>query len=164
MHQAQTRQPHSGIDLNECEVVVWAQTWDRQNLRALNLAFVMLNARTWLSTDITWMLYGANRSTTLGCPLSRWRVWPAALAQCLLGQQCMPRLTPTQSGARALDVACGRGRNSLYLAKQGFAVEAVDVSPAAIAQGAGTVLCKQAVTIGAAKTYRVARQPGNLLV
>ena len=63
------------------------------------------------------------------------RLWPSAYLE-----QCMPRLTPAQSGARALDVACGRGRNSLYLAQQGFAVEAVDVSPAAIAQGARTAL------------------------
>ena len=63
------------------------------------------------------------------------RLWPSAYLE-----QCVPRLTPAQSGARALDVACGRGRNSLYLAQQGFAVEAVDVSPAAIAQGARTAL------------------------
>lgn len=35
-------------------------------------------------------------------------------------------------GRRALDVACGDGRNSLYLAQLGFAVDAVDVSDVAI--------------------------------
>ena len=63
------------------------------------------------------------------------RLWPSAYLE-----QCMPRLTPAQSGARALDVACGRGRNSLYLAQQGFAVEAVDVSSVAIAHGATRAL------------------------
>ncbi|HEY1487026.1 MAG TPA: class I SAM-dependent methyltransferase [Micromonosporaceae bacterium] len=34
---------------------------------------------------------------------------------------------------RALDLGCGPGRNALYLAAQGFEVNAVDLSPAAIA-------------------------------
>ncbi|WP_404961913.1 class I SAM-dependent methyltransferase [Streptomyces sp. 147326] len=34
---------------------------------------------------------------------------------------------------RALDLGCGPGRNSLYLASRGFEVDAVDLSPAAIA-------------------------------
>jgi tellurite methyltransferase len=33
---------------------------------------------------------------------------------------------------RALDIACGRGRNSVYLAEQGFDVVAVDISPVAL--------------------------------
>jgi SAM-dependent methyltransferase len=33
---------------------------------------------------------------------------------------------------RALDVGCGPGRNAIYLASQGFDVDAVDLSPAAI--------------------------------
>ncbi len=38
------------------------------------------------------------------------------------------------AGARALDVACGDGRNSRYLAEElGYAVEAIDVSDVAIA-------------------------------
>ncbi|HUR86609.1 MAG TPA: class I SAM-dependent methyltransferase [Solirubrobacteraceae bacterium] len=36
------------------------------------------------------------------------------------------------SEGRALDVACGDGRNALYLARLGFEVEAVDVSDVAI--------------------------------
>jgi tellurite methyltransferase len=36
-------------------------------------------------------------------------------------------------GRRALDVACGDGRNSLYLAQLGFTVDAVDVSDVAVA-------------------------------
>lgn len=36
---------------------------------------------------------------------------------------------------RALDIACGRGRNSLYLAEQGFDVLGVDISAAALDEG-----------------------------
>lgn len=63
------------------------------------------------------------------------RAWPSAYLQ-----QCVPLIAPTQLGVRALDIACGRGRNSLYLAQQGFAVDAVDVSSVAIAHGATRAL------------------------
>ena len=36
-------------------------------------------------------------------------------------------------GRRALDLGCGPGRNALHLAARGFAVDAVDLSPAALA-------------------------------
>lgn len=36
-------------------------------------------------------------------------------------------------GGRALDLGCGPGRNARYLASRGFTVDAVDLSPAAIA-------------------------------
>jgi SAM-dependent methyltransferase len=36
---------------------------------------------------------------------------------------------------RAIDVACGRGRHAIALARRGFRVEAVDISPAALASG-----------------------------
>ncbi|MEU4097672.1 class I SAM-dependent methyltransferase [Streptomyces sp. NPDC026673] len=36
-------------------------------------------------------------------------------------------------GGRALDLGCGPGRNARYLASRGFSVDAVDLSPAAIA-------------------------------
>ena len=35
---------------------------------------------------------------------------------------------PTLNRGRALDIACGAGRNAIYLAQQGFDVDAVDVS------------------------------------
>lgn len=39
------------------------------------------------------------------------------------------------AGGRALDVACGRGAVAVWLAARGFAVDAVDVSPVALAAG-----------------------------
>lgn len=38
---------------------------------------------------------------------------------------------------RALDIAAGLGKNAVYLARQGFTVEAVDISDAALARYAG---------------------------
>ncbi|MGW8193818.1 MAG: class I SAM-dependent methyltransferase [Desulforhopalus sp.] len=38
------------------------------------------------------------------------------------------------SGGKALDIACGNGRNSLFLANQGFLVDAVDISTVATDQ------------------------------
>lgn len=40
------------------------------------------------------------------------------------------------AAGRALDVACGRGAVAVWLAGRGFAVDAVDVSPAGLADGA----------------------------
>lgn len=36
---------------------------------------------------------------------------------------------------KALDVACGKGRNSMFLARRGFQVTAIDISPVALAEG-----------------------------
>ena len=38
-------------------------------------------------------------------------------------------------GGRALDVACGVGQNAVWLAQRGFIVDAVDISPVALAYG-----------------------------
>lgn len=43
--------------------------------------------------------------------------------------QCAGYLPPT---GRALDLACGAGRNALYLAERGLAVDAVDISAIAL--------------------------------
>ena len=43
--------------------------------------------------------------------------------------QCADYLPPT---GRALDIACGAGRNALYLAEKGLAVDAVDISAIAL--------------------------------
>jgi len=53
----------------------------------------------------------------------------------------LTRITPSDivtkyanriSGTRALDIACGIGRNALYLAKNGFEVDALDISAVAL--------------------------------
>ena len=62
------------------------------------------------------------------------RHWPSAYLQQLHQDGVVP------DDGRALDIACGRGRNSLFLASHGLAVDAVDVSPVAIAQGANTAI------------------------
>jgi 2-polyprenyl-3-methyl-5-hydroxy-6-metoxy-1,4-benzoquinol methylase len=36
---------------------------------------------------------------------------------------------------RALDIACGKGRNALFLAERGFSVVAIDISPVALEEG-----------------------------
>lgn len=64
------------------------------------------------------------------------RLWPSAYLQHLVDEGITP------AAGRALDVACGRGRNSLYLASQGFAVDAVDVAPVAIAQAANSAVAQ----------------------
>jgi SAM-dependent methyltransferase len=51
-------------------------------------------------------------------------------AQWLLAHR---ELIEAQPRRRALDVACGRGRNALFLAEMGFAVDAIDVSDVALA-------------------------------
>jgi SAM-dependent methyltransferase len=38
------------------------------------------------------------------------------------------------SAGRALDVACGKGRNALYLAERGFQVTGIDISAVALAE------------------------------
>jgi SAM-dependent methyltransferase len=43
-----------------------------------------------------------------------------------------PRIRPQRPDALALDLACGSGRNSLYLARLGYSVDAWDVSDTAI--------------------------------
>lgn len=42
-----------------------------------------------------------------------------------------------RAGGRALDVACGRGAVTRWLVSRGFVVDAVDVSPVALAAAAG---------------------------
>jgi tellurite methyltransferase len=53
---------------------------------------------------------------------------PHPLLVRFISRQAMP-------GGRALDVACGVGQNAIWLAQRGFTVDAVDISPVALAYG-----------------------------
>lgn len=60
---------------------------------------------------------------------------------CLLGEQpsrllaeWIEKLKLLCPGRRALDVACGEGRNSIFLARHGFAVAGLDISPVGLAK------------------------------
>ena len=43
---------------------------------------------------------------------------------------------------RALDIACGQGRNALFLAERGFDVTALDISPVALAEARRRALAR----------------------
>jgi tellurite methyltransferase len=47
----------------------------------------------------------------------------------------MDFITSLVPGRRALDIACGEGRNSIYLAKQGFQVAGLDISETGLEKG-----------------------------
>lgn len=63
--------------------------------------------------------YRAGSHAERGHPCPLLTIWRDALAA-------------EHPGGRALDVACGRGRNALFLAEAGFTVDALDVSDVAI--------------------------------
>jgi tellurite methyltransferase len=46
----------------------------------------------------------------------------------------LPRIMALTSGRRALDIACGEGRNSLFLARHGFRVTGLDIADVALAK------------------------------
>lgn len=64
------------------------------------------------------------------------------LADCLLGEEPtrfladnLERILSVVPGRRACDLACGEGRNSIFLAKAGFAVVGLDISGTGLAKG-----------------------------
>ena len=60
-----------------------------------------------------------------------------------------PRLEATTRG-RALDIACGGGRNALFLAEIGFEVDAIDVSDVAI-EHHQSVAAQRALSVNAVR-------------
>ncbi len=48
----------------------------------------------------------------------------------------MERILRLAPGKRALDIACGEGRNSIFLAQQGFLVTALDISEVGLGKAA----------------------------
>jgi len=55
---------------------------------------------------------------------------PSAFLREILESRAWPALC-----GGALDIACGKGRNAIYLAQRGFAVTALDISAGALAEG-----------------------------
>lgn len=60
---------------------------------------------------------------------------------CLMGErptaflvESLPLIVSRTPGRRALDLACGEGRNSIFLARNGFSVTGVDISEEALAK------------------------------
>lgn len=49
--------------------------------------------------------------------------------------ESLERVLALVPGKRALDLACGEGRNSIYLAQHGFQVSGVDISPRGLERG-----------------------------
>ena len=64
---------------------------------------------------------------------------------------------PRLARGHALDVACGAGRNALYLAANGFAVSALDISTVALERGR-----RDAVARGLSIDWRCADLDGDL--
>jgi len=66
------------------------------------------------------------------------------------------------NGKRALDIACGMGRNSKLLAEMGFEVEALDISPIALEtlKGIPNIVTKEVDL----DTYRLPEDNYNLIV
>lgn len=56
----------------------------------------------------------------------------AALLQMRPPSELLERFHTETAGKKALDLACGGGRHTLYLAKKGFQVHAVDISSVAL--------------------------------
>ena len=81
------------------------------------------------------------------------RLWPSAYLKQLHDDGLI------QPRGRALDVACGRGRNSLYLSAKGYAVDAVDVSATAIAYAANAATAQHARVNWQCRDVLAARDP-----
>lgn len=59
----------------------------------------------------------------------------------------LEQIGPVPEAARALDLACGAGRNALYLSSKGYKVDAVDVSQAALQRAQQSALVSDAQEI-----------------
>ncbi len=67
--------------------------------------------------------------------LKKWnRRWRERLEDDLVADDWLCRHSDALPTGQALDLACGRGRNALYLARRGFSVTAVDFSEEALSQ------------------------------
>jgi len=62
------------------------------------------------------------------------QVWQERQQKPLIPDPWLERVLPLLPPGRALDLACGRGRNALLLAEHGYAVTALDASAQGLAQ------------------------------
>jgi len=68
-----------------------------------------------------------------GPPVRR-HLWEPAAAVAEALRDHAPRVARAGAGPTALDVACGSGRNAVYMALQGYEVKAFDILPDALAK------------------------------
>lgn len=120
--------------------------------------FPVTRARLWIRKVIP-PVDGVQGS--VGVKLDRAR--PAALLDHAPAQFLKDSLAMLPRG-QALDVACGRGRNTLYLAAQGFTVDAIDRDEQALADLASDAVQQglTSVTVRAMELEDPARPPGIL--
>jgi len=111
------------VDLGSQEVCALLETFGEKILTLLFTEFPISRARLWLrklSPPIT------QKAGSLGIKLDRPRAAHYAQAADLLPSRFLTQELHRLPKGRVLDVACGSGRHSLYLAAQGFEVEAID--------------------------------------
>ena len=86
------------------------------------------------------------------------RTHPSALLT-----EWLPKLKFWETHPRAIDVACGTGRNAIYLARRGWQVDAVDVSEVALDHLTETASAESlAITCIQADLEHAAHRPADL--
>jgi dihydroneopterin aldolase len=111
------------VDLGNHEVCALLETFGEKILTLLFTEFPISRARLWLrklSPPIS------QKAGSLGIKLDRPRATHYAQAADLLPSRFLTQELHRLPKGRVLDVACGSGRHSLYLAAHGFEVDAID--------------------------------------
>ena len=78
--------------------------------------------------------------------------------------ECFPLLPRPHSHSRALDLACGAGQNSVYLAERGWPVIAIDFSPPALDRASSLAAAHRVHTHRSATDAIPAHFSGLLLI
>ena len=63
-----------------------------------------------------------------------WEIQPGRAPWSIIPGRDIPTRSSCYSTGRALDIATGKGRNALFLAEQGFTVDAIDISAVGLQQ------------------------------